>query len=127
MYKWVMSVLFFGACAFGLIFLMVTAAPEKTEQDAAAESGKPQLKITASNFKFDQEEYKVKAGQTMTVVLKNSEGVHGIEINGLDVSLSGKNLSKEVTFDKPGTYDIVCTIPCGPGHATMKTKLVVEA
>ncbi|MEF3310261.1 cupredoxin domain-containing protein [Paenibacillus sp. GYB004] len=127
MYKWVMSALFFGACAFGLIFLMISATPEKSEEDVAAESGTPQLKITASNFKFDQTEYKVKQGETMKVVLKNSEGVHGIEINGLGVTLQGKDTSKEVTFDKPGTYEIVCSVPCGAGHANMKAKLIVEA
>ncbi|PYI54485.1 cupredoxin domain-containing protein [Paenibacillus flagellatus] len=126
MYKWLMSVLFFGACAFGLIFLLVSAKPEKSEEDAAAESGKPQLKITASNFQFDQPEYKVKKGETLQVVLKNKEGVHGMEINGLGVTLSGKELSKDVTFDKAGSYEIVCTVPCGAGHVNMKAKLIVE-
>lgn len=126
MYKWIMSVLFFGACAFGLIFLMVSSTPEKSEDEAAAEAGKPQLKITASNFKFDQAEYKVKKGETLQVVVKNSEGVHGIDITQLGISLSGKELSKEVTFDKPGTYDILCNVPCGAGHVNMKAKLIVE-
>lgn len=126
MYKWIMSVLFFGACAFGLIFLMVSSTPEKSEDEAAAEAGKPQLKITASNFKFDQAEYKVKSGETLQVVVKNSEGVHGIDIAQLGISLSGKELSKEVTFDKPGTYEIMCNVPCGVGHVNMKAKLIVE-
>ncbi|MDF2718003.1 MAG: heme/copper-type cytochrome/quinol oxidase, subunit 2 [Paenibacillus sp.] len=126
MYKWIMSVLFFGACAFGLIFLMVSSKPEHSEENAAAEAGKPQLKITASNFKFDQAEYKVKKGETLQVVVKNSEGVHGIDITQLGISLSGKELSKEVTFDKAGTYDILCNVPCGAGHVNMKAKLIVE-
>ncbi|MEF3303883.1 cupredoxin domain-containing protein [Paenibacillus sp. GYB003] len=126
MYKWIMSVLFFGACAFGLIFLLVSAKPEKSEDEAAAESGKPQLKITASNFQFDQAEYRVKTGETLQVVLKNKEGTHGIDITQLGISLSGKELSKEVTFDKPGTYEIVCSVPCGAGHVNMKAKLIVE-
>jgi cytochrome c oxidase subunit 2 len=121
-----MSVLFFGACAFGLIFLMVSSKPEHSEENAAAEAGKPQLKITASNFKFDQAEYKVKKGETLQVVVKNSEGVHGIDITQLGISLSGKELSKEVTFDKAGTYDILCNVPCGAGHVNMKAKLIVE-
>ncbi|MDF2649848.1 MAG: cytochrome oxidase subunit [Paenibacillus sp.] len=125
MYKWFMSILFFGACAFGLIFLAVTAAPEKSEDEAAAEDGMKQLKIVASNFTFDQTEYKVTKGETLKVVLSNKEGNHGIEIEGYDVKLSGKDKSKEVVFDKEGTYFIVCNVPCGDGHVTMKTKLVV--
>jgi cytochrome c oxidase subunit 2 len=126
MYKWIMSVLFFAACAFGLIFLMVSSKPEVSEDHAAAEAGKPQLKISASNFKFDQAEYRVKKGDTMQIVLKNAEGVHGVDIAQLGITLGGKELSKEVTFDKPGTYDIMCSVPCGPGHTTMKAKLIVE-
>ncbi|GAA3407246.1 cupredoxin domain-containing protein [Paenibacillus hodogayensis] len=126
MYKWIMSVLFFGACTLGIIFLLVSAKPEKSEEEAGAESGKPQLKITASNFQFDQPEYKVKKGETLQVVLKNKEGTHGIDIAKLGISLSGKDLSKEVTFDTAGTYEILCSVPCGTGHVNMKAKLIVE-
>jgi len=125
-YKWIMSVLFFGACAFGLIMMVANFQPEVSEEEAAAEAGKPQLKISATNYQFDQAEYKVKSGETLQVVLKNAEGVHGIDIAQLGITLSGKDLSKEVTFDKPGTYDIMCSVPCGPGHTTMKAKLIVE-
>jgi len=126
MYKWIMSVLFFGACVFGLVLMVVSAKPEKSEEDAAAESGKPQLRITATNYKFDQAEYQVKAGETLEVVLKNKEGVHGLEISILGVVLKDDELSKEITFDKPGTYDITCIVPCGLGHADMKAKLIVS-
>lgn len=126
MYKWIMSILFFGACALGLIFLLVIAQPEKGQEEAAPEDGKPRLTITASNFQFDQAEYRVKKGDTMEIALKNKEGVHGVDIAQLGILLSGKDLTKEVTFDKAGTYDIVCAIPCGAGHVDMKAKLIVE-
>ncbi|RKN86721.1 cupredoxin domain-containing protein [Paenibacillus ginsengarvi] len=126
MYKWIMSVLFFGACALGLVFLLVSAKPEKSEDEAAAEGGKPQLKITASNFQFDQPEYKVKKGETLQVVLKNKEGTHGIDIAKLGITLGGKDMSKEVTFNEAGTFEIVCSVPCGAGHVNMKAKLIVE-
>jgi cytochrome c oxidase subunit II len=126
MYKWFMSILFFGACAFGIIFLAVTSTPVKSGDEAAAADGVKQLKLVASNFQFDQAEYKVTKGETLKVVLQNKEGKHGVIINGYDVTLSGKDLSKEVTFDKAGTFDIVCAVPCGDGHVNMKTKLVVQ-
>ncbi|MFK7696130.1 hypothetical protein [Paenibacillus sp. HJGM_3] len=127
MYKWFMSILFFGACLFGLIFLTISAQPEKSEDEAAAEGGAKQLKLVASNFQFDQTEYKVTKGETLKVVLSNKEGKHGMEIEGLDIKLGGtEGTSKEVTFDKAGTYNIVCTVPCGAGHATMTTKLIVQ-
>src|SRR5690606_11071997 len=92
MYKWFMSVLFFGACVFGLVLLAVSAAPEKSEDELAAADGVKQLKLVASNFQFDQAEYKVAVGETLKVVLSNKEGRHGVEIEGLDIVLEGKEL-----------------------------------
>lgn len=100
------------------------AAP--SPQTAAAAGDAQQLNISASNWKFDQTEYKVKAGQPVTVTLKNTEGVHGIELEKLGVKLEGKNLTKTFTPEKPGKYNIVCTIPCGTDHLKMKAVLLVE-
>ncbi len=82
--------------------------------------------ITATNFKFDQEVYKVKAGE-VTFNLKNAEGVHGIKISNTDVKLDNNTTSQTVNLDNPGEYVIECSIPCGSGHIKMKSKLVVEA
>lgn len=106
-----------------------TASAPAAGDSTAASGGAaaPELKLVAKNFEFDQKEYKVKKGQTVNVSLENKEGIHGIEIKGLKVKLD--NNAKSTTFkaDKEGTYDIICTIPCGAGHVNMKAKLVVEA
>lgn len=79
--------------------------------------------IEALNFDFDQEEYHVAAGE-ITIELKNSEGFHGIEIVGTGIDIKG-NASQTVTLE-PGEYEIICSIPCGPGHADMYAKLIVS-
>jgi plastocyanin len=95
------------------------------ESPAVAESGNTvDLSIDATNFKFDQETYSVKAGDTVNLSFKSSEGMHGIEIQGMDVELKD---GESTTFvAQPGEYDIVCSIMCGSGHADMVSKLVVE-
>ncbi|MEK3725090.1 cupredoxin domain-containing protein [Paenibacillus sp. FSL H8-0034] len=93
---------------------------------APAASGAQQVKLTASNFKFDQAEYKVKAGQDVAVTLENKEGMHGVSIDAFKVKLDGTTKTATFKPDKAGTYDIVCSIPCGSGHMTMKSKLIVE-
>ncbi|GAA3402624.1 cupredoxin domain-containing protein [Paenibacillus hodogayensis] len=98
-------------------------APEAPSTPTAAASG--ELKITATNWKFDQAEYKVKKGDTLKVTLDSKDGAHGVKIDKLNVSI-GTNASKDITFDKAGTYDIICSIPCGAGHAKMTAKLIVE-
>jgi cytochrome c oxidase subunit 2 len=97
---------------------------EETSEQTAGEA--KEVVLTATNFKFDQQEYKMAKGETVKFTLKNEQGFHGVNIKGLGVNLDNGNPSQTVTIDKPGTYEIVCSIPCGSGHANMKSVLVVE-
>ncbi len=124
MYKWIVAVLFFGACALGVGVLIAEMPQPPSEEELAAEANT--LKIVATNWQFDQEEYVVEAGTTKMIELVNQQGLHGISISGLGIDLQGANLSQEVTFDKPGEYDIHCIVLCGQGHADMVAKLIVE-
>jgi cytochrome c oxidase subunit II len=85
-----------------------------------------QLRIEATNYTFDQAAYHIKAGVPVEIILDSTEGNHGVHIQGLDVHLDNKHNSAVITPDKAGTYDIACSIPCGPGHRAMKAKLIVE-
>lgn len=111
-----------------VVVLSVVAACGKKEEPPTNTASGPatgDLKIVATNWQFDQKEYKVKKGETLKVTLESKEGAHAIKINGLNVEV-GANKTKDITFDKAGTYDIICSLPCGSGHSTMKTKLIVE-
>ncbi|ALS22755.1 MULTISPECIES: cupredoxin domain-containing protein [Paenibacillus] len=125
MQKWAMFSLFIIACLLGtgVLFQNISARQAEMAQEEAAG---PTLKFVATNYKFDQAEYTVKAGEKVTVSLQNKEGLHAIEIVGTNVKLDNNTKSMEVTFDKPGEYEVHCSLPCGPGHADMKTKLIVQ-
>jgi cytochrome c oxidase subunit II len=83
-----------------------------------------ELNIDATNFKFDQEEYRLKAGETVNVNFTSSQGMHGLKINGLDIELQDGQSSTFVA--EKGEYVIECSIMCGTGHSAMKAKLIVE-
>nr|WP_275983786.1 cupredoxin domain-containing protein [Paenibacillus hamazuiensis] len=118
--------LFLVACILGVGVLFQNITVRQAEMASEkAEAGKT-LKIAASNFQFDKPEYTVKAGDKLTVSFNNKEGLHAMEIVGLNVKLDASNKSQEVTFDKPGTYEIHCILPCGTGHANMKSTLIVQ-
>lgn len=110
-----------------VIVLALAACAKKEETNNAASNAAPaagELKITATNWKFDQAEYKVKKGDTLKVTLESKEGAHSVKLDQFgDI---GINQSKNITFDKAGTYTINCSTPCGTGHATMTAKLIVE-
>ncbi|MED4603450.1 cupredoxin domain-containing protein [Paenibacillus validus] len=125
MQKWIMFSLFIVACLLGTGVLFQNISVRQAEM-AKEEAAGPTLKFVATNYKFDQAEYKVKAGEKVTVSLLNKEGLHAMEVVGTSVKLDNNTKSMEFTFDKPGEYEVHCTLPCGPGHADMKTKLIVE-
>jgi len=124
MHKWIMSALVTIACAMG-VYLLATGLPERPKEEKLAE-GQELLKIKATNFDFDQAEYRVKAGTTYKIKFSNTLGNHGVEFVGLGIDLTKDNPEAEVTFDKPGEYELHCSIMCGQGHAAMKSKLIVE-
>lgn len=99
---------------------------EQPEGDASSDSeANNELDITASNWKFDQSEYRVKAGEEVKITLANSEGYHGLAIDDFDVNIQGDG---EATFTptEPGEYKLYCSVPCGEGHEDMVSTLVVE-
>jgi len=122
--KWIMSTLITIACAMG-VYLLATGLPEKPKEEVMKE-GQELLRIKATNFNFDEQEYHVKAGTNYKVKFSNTLGNHGVKFEGLDIELTKDNPEAEVTFDKPGTYELHCSIMCGQGHATMISKLIVE-
>ncbi|HZG55304.1 cytochrome C oxidase subunit II [Paenibacillus sp.] len=83
-----------------------------------------ELKIEATDFDFNEKEYRVKAGDTVNVTFANVQGMHGIDIPGVDVRL--KDGATATFVAQPGEYDIICNIMCGTGHSSMRSKLIVE-
>lgn len=96
------------------------------EENSAPASSGSGLVITASNWEFDKEEYKIKAGEPIDLTFKSIEGVHGMGILKTDYTNIGMDETVSVKIDEPGTYNIICSVSCGVGHAKMRAKLVVE-
>jgi cytochrome c oxidase subunit II len=99
-------------------------AAQGSSQTAPAASGTA-INIEASNWKFNQDTFEVKAGEPFTINFKSTEGFHGIGIEGLDVDIQNEG-SKTLTVDKPGEYKIFCNVVCGPDHGKMVATLVVK-
>lgn len=118
------------------VFVIAACGANKSTENAAnqevntgvADSGaaSSELVITASNWKFDQKEYKIKAGETVNLTLKSIDGVHGIQILNTDYDKIENGKTVPVSFTEAGTYELICNVPCGSGHREMKTTLVVE-
>jgi cytochrome c oxidase subunit II len=121
-----MKKLLFWALSLSVVFTLA-ACGQGGDKPAAGAAASNELKIEASNWKFNQAEYRVKAGQPVKMTVVNKGGVHGAAIKEFNVDVLG---GKSATFtpDKPGTYEIICSIPCGgtEQHNGMTAKLIVE-
>ncbi|OGN08513.1 MAG: hypothetical protein A2750_02200 [Candidatus Yanofskybacteria bacterium RIFCSPHIGHO2_01_FULL_45_42] len=121
---------------FGMALMMVggllnnsTAAPREIKISI----GKKNVFVVAGS---KTSEIHVKAGEvvllTFTVSKRDEDVSHTFTVNefkdqGWDIELEeGTKSYKLVVPDKPGTYEFLCAIKCGPGHDDMKGKLVIE-
>lgn len=90
---------------------------------AAVAPAHPSIDIVASNWKFTPSTIELHVGESTTLRLTSSEGVHGIESSDLGIAkttiMPGQFTSVVVTPKKAGTYVLHCAVLCGAGHADM--------
>jgi plastocyanin len=104
-----------------------TLTPEAVEPDVV--SATKEFTVTASNFKYDVKFMKVKKGDTVKIIFKNSEGFHDFVLDEFDVATNqiGEEEEDEVEFvaEKVGTYEYYCSVGQHRKNG-MVGKLVVE-
>lgn len=100
---------------------LVPAAPSNLSTSVA---------ITTSEFKFSPTNIQVPVGRKISFTLDNKGVVeHDVTIQAVGFTLlarAGQTATGEVTFDKPGVFDFICSIP-GHKDAGMKGTLTVVA
>jgi len=86
------------------------------------------VRVEASSFAFTPATIEVDPGDRVTIELASADVVHGLHIEGYDVNLTadpGQPTSATFIADRPGTYRIRCSVPCGPLHPFMSGRLRV--
>lgn len=91
----------------------------------------PQTVTITATTTFSPSTITVKAGEPVTLKFVGTSGVHGVESKdlGIPATTITPGSTKTVTFtpQKPGTYTLHCTIPCGPQHGNMVVTVKVVA
>ena len=86
------------------------------------------VRVEASTFAFAPATIEVDPGDRVTIELASADVVHGLHIEGYDVNLTadpGQPATVSFVADRPGTYRIRCSVPCGPLHPFMSGRLRV--
>lgn len=86
------------------------------------------FRIEAQQYAYSPAEVQVNRGDTVTIQLVSTDVVHGLYIDGYDVSVEadpGQTATLTFVADKPGAYRFRCNVTCGTMHPFMIGKLTV--
>ncbi|NBI27627.1 cupredoxin domain-containing protein [Chengkuizengella marina] len=125
MHKWIMVSLFVIASVLGIVVTFDAIGQHEAVEEVEDENA---LVFKAVNWNFDQEEYIIEKGQTLKLSMRNlpGEGKHHVKIEDLGIELLPGEEPVEVTFDEARSYTVICSLPCGDGHETMASTIIVQ-
>ncbi|RJQ18194.1 hypothetical protein C4573_00545 [Candidatus Woesearchaeota archaeon] len=119
-----------------IIIVTVTActqAPVDVTQNQDAEQQNAETKevhIDMFDWGFNQDPVTIKKGDHVKLRITSSNGTHGIMIPGLGLSTgriaSGEEQVLEFDATEAGTFEYFCNVPCGEGHKSMRSQIIVE-
>jgi len=90
--------------------------------------GKYEAYIVAQTWSFIPRTMEVPKGSTITFYVTSKDVQHGFKLQDTNMNVQvvpGQVSKLTITFDKPGTYNYICTEYCGLGHAAMFGTLTV--
>lgn len=95
-----------------------------------ATPAQPPQTVTMRDFAFEPKELTVNRGKVSFTFKNSGPSEHNFTVTGIKGADSqtlkpGATQTRELTFDRAGTYDVVCTVP-GHADAGMKGRLTVR-
>jgi cytochrome c oxidase subunit II len=86
------------------------------------------FQLDARQFSYSPSELRVNASDTVTIQLVSTDVVHGLYVDGYDISVEadpGQTKTLSFIADKPGSFRFRCNVTCGAMHPFMIGKLTV--
>ena len=86
------------------------------------------FRIEARQFAYSPSELTVNPGDIVTIHLVSSDVVHGLYLDGYDISVEadpGQTATLTFTANRPGSFRVRCNVTCGAMHPFMIGKLNV--
>jgi len=110
----------------GIATLLVAFAPLSIKPSTP--SAEHFFHIDAGDFAYSPAILRVNPGEKVTIELASTDVVHGLYVDGYDVSLTadpGQPATLTFIADRPGTFRLRCSVTCGALHPFMTGKLQV--
>lgn len=86
------------------------------------------FRVEAGDFAYSPAILHVNPGDTVTIELASTDVVHGLYVDGYDVSVTadpGQPATLTFIADRSGTFRLRCSVTCGALHPFMIGKLQV--
>ena len=86
------------------------------------------FRIDARQFAYSPSKLNVNPGDTVTIQLVSTDVVHGLYVDGYDVSVEadpGQTATLTFVANKPGSFRFRCNVTCGAMHPFMIGKITV--
>jgi heme/copper-type cytochrome/quinol oxidase subunit 2 len=110
---------------FAMAGMVLAFAPLPVPSSAPQERT---FRIDARQFAYSPSELQVNPGDTVTIQLVSTDVVHGLYVDGYDISIEadpGQIAILTFTADKPGSFRFRCNVTCGAMHPFMIGKITV--
>lgn len=107
---------------------VMSAASEATATSEATVAPRV-IAVTAQSWNFTPNAISVKKGENIVLRVTGKTGVHGLAIPGLGINVPiplGQTVDVQIPTNNAGTFDFLCSVPCGKGHRDMRGTIVVE-
>jgi heme/copper-type cytochrome/quinol oxidase subunit 2 len=114
------SLLLIGLAGLAMAFVPLPAQPISPQARI--------FQINARQYSYSPSELQVNQGDTVTIHLVSTDVVHGLYVDGYDLSVEadpGQTATLTFTADKPGSFRFRCNVTCGAMHPFMIGKLTV--
>jgi heme/copper-type cytochrome/quinol oxidase subunit 2 len=111
--------------SFAVAGLLVAFAPLPVRSISPQERT---FRIDARQFAYSPSELRVNAGDTVTLQLVSTDVVHGLYVDGYDISMEadpGQTATLIFVASKSGSFRFRCNVTCGAMHPFMIGKLTV--
>ena len=116
-----------------LLILLLMAGLVVAFAPLPASSISPQtrtFRVDVRQFAYSPSELYVNPGDTVTIQLVSTDVVHGLYVDGYDVSAEadpGQTATLTFVADKSGSFRFRCNVTCGALHPFMIGKMTVGA
>lgn len=111
------------------LLLVTTLASTVRGQEKKVTPGIKEINVEAYQYSYSPNPIVVKKGDTVEISATSRDVTHGFYIKEYGINaVVRKGEKTEIKFvaDKAGAFDIQCSVYCGPGHMSMKGKLIVK-